>query len=213
MLSHQALSYHVFEDSGSLFETISVTFNSRMVTALSNSLTRRMTKYEMYKLASIMDPRFKLKWYVNDEEQQEVKSLLLQKAQGCFHTTDTATRGQEVELHEPHVVDMNTTPPEPSSKKRKQEPSKLLSYLFSEDHAPSTSKSSPEAEMPCLPEQGDSLDFWKKHLATYPILSKLASRYLSIPASSGPVERLFGIGGKFFKKTGVDFPTLFLKNS
>ena len=46
-------------------ETLSVTFNSRMVTALTDSLQIRMTKYEsreLFMLASTLDPRFKLKW-------------------------------------------------------------------------------------------------------------------------------------------------------
>lgn len=106
----------------------------------------------------------------------------------------------------PQVVEIDTSSSEPLPKKRKQEPSKLLSYLFSEDNT-STSKSlnSLEAEIsryfsePCLPEQGDPLDFWKEHSTIYPKMSTLACRYLPIPASSGPVERLFSIGGKFFR--------------
>ena len=186
-------------------ETLSVTFNSRTLTALTD---RRMAKYEsreLFMLASTLDPRFKLKWCTDDDKQQKVKSVLLQKAR-CLQviSMDITSTTQE---KAPQVVEIDTSSSEPLPKKRKQEPSKLLSYLFSEDNTSSTSKSlnSLEAEIsryfsePCLPEQGDPLDFWKEHSTIYPKLSTLACRYLSIPASSGPVERLFSIGGKFYR--------------
>ena len=189
-------------------ETLSVTFNSGMLTALTNSLDRKMAKYEsreLFMLASTLDPRFKLKWCTDDDEQQKVKSVLLQKAR-CLEDISmdiTSTTQEKV----PQVVEIDTSSSEPLPKKRKQEPSKLLSYLFSEDNTSSTSKSlnSLEAEIsryfsePCLPEQGDPFDFWKEHSTIYLKISTLACRYLSIPASSGPIERLFSIGGKFFR--------------
>ena len=192
-------------------ETLSVTFNSRMVTALTDSLQIRMTKYEsreLFMLASTLDPRFKLKWCIGDDEQEKVKSILLQKAHCSQDISMDVTTTQEQEVPQPQVVEIATTSSEPLSKKRKQEPSKLLSYLFSdEDNLPpaSTISNSLEAEIsmyisePCLPEQGDPLAFWKEHSTIYPKMSKLACHYLSIPASSGPVERLFSIGGKFFR--------------
>ena len=185
-------------------ETLSVTFNSRMLTALTNSLDRRMAKYEsreLFVLASTLDPRFKLKWCTDDDEQRKVKSVLLQKAR-CLQDISmdiTSTTQEKV----PQVVEIDTSSSEPLPKKRKQEPSKLLSYLFCEDNTSSTSKSLKLKFQgifrPCLPEQGDPLDFWKEHSTIYPKISILACCYLSIPASSGQVERLFSIGGKFVR--------------
>ena len=120
----------------------------------------------------------------------------------------------EATIQEPEVpqqvVNIDATSSEPPSKKKKQQPeptcSKLLSYLYTEDNSHPTRISNPlDVEFskylsePCLREQGDPLAFWKVHSTTYPNLSKLACHYLSIPASSGPVERLFSIGGKFFR--------------
>lgn len=39
------------------------------------------------------------------------------------------------------------------------------------------------------------LDFWKKNASIYPTLANLSRIYLSMPASSGSVERLFSIAG------------------
>ena len=41
--------------------------------------------------------------------------------------------------------------------------------------------------------------FFGVHATTYPTLAMLACHYLSVPTSSGPVERLFSIGGKLFR--------------
>uniref|UniRef100_A0A1X7UBM5 HAT C-terminal dimerisation domain-containing protein n=1 Tax=Amphimedon queenslandica TaxID=400682 RepID=A0A1X7UBM5_AMPQE len=162
-----------------------------MLTALASSLDKRMAKFEsqeLFMLASTLDPRFKLKWCSDDDEQQRVKSILLEKA------------GSKVTTHEPEVpqqaVKMDATPSEPPSKRKKQEPepSRLLSYLFTEESSTQTKISNPlDVEFskyfsePCLGEQRDALAFWKEHSATYPNISKLACYYLSVPASSGPV--------------------------
>ncbi len=40
-------------------------------------------------------------------------------------------------------------------------------------------------------KNSDGIDWWRKFEATFPILARLARRYLSIPASSAPSERIF----------------------
>ena len=45
----------------------------------------------------------------------------------------------------------------------------------------------------------DSLKWWQKQ-KQYPVLQALAARYLSIPASSASIERIFSLSGLTFKK-------------
>ena len=52
---------------------------------------------------------------------------------------------------------------------------------------------------PRLSEDDDPLSYWNLHQTTLPTLAKLAQHYLSVPASSAPVERLFSIAGKLFR--------------
>ena len=50
-------------------------------------------------------------------------------------------------------------------------------------------------DQPCEEVQSDPLLWWKTHNTSYPLLAKLARRYLSIPGTSVPSERLFSKGG------------------
>ena len=47
-------------------------------------------------------------------------------------------------------------------------------------------------------QQYDALDFWRENEKTFPILAKLAKKYLSVPASTANVERMFSISGHIF---------------
>ena len=99
-----------------------------MLLALIKSVDNRMVKYEsrqIFILARTLDSKCTCSC---DDEKQKVKTILLchgSQAVQAHHlqTTDDTTQ----------VVEINTTiSSEPSSEKRKKEPSKLLSYLFSE---------------------------------------------------------------------------------
>ncbi len=46
-----------------------------------------------------------------------------------------------------------------------------------------------------ISEKENSLSFWRHNEDRFPILSKLALKYLSMPATSASVERLFSVGG------------------
>lgn len=53
--------------------------------------------------------------------------------------------------------------------------------------------------LPRISNDEDVLGFWKCNERKYPTLTKLATIYLAIPASSAPVEKIFSIGEKIFR--------------
>jgi hypothetical protein len=46
----------------------------------------------------------------------------------------------------------------------------------------------------------DPLTWWRERARTYPIISHLAKKYLAIPASSVPSERIFSLAGNIVTK-------------
>jgi len=48
---------------------------------------------------------------------------------------------------------------------------------------------------PAIDSEEDPLAWWRIHKVSYPKLSKVARRYLCIPATSSPSERLFSASG------------------
>ena len=64
-----------------------------------------------------------------------------------------------------------------------------------------------------LHKEKDPLRFWISNQSRYPHLANIAARYLSSPASSAPVERLFIIkGGKFLGRKDADCLMKYSKN-
>ena len=52
---------------------------------------------------------------------------------------------------------------------------------------------------PCIDMNDSVLEFWKDNSFRFPSLASVAIRYLAIPATSAPVERMFIITGKIYR--------------
>ena len=50
----------------------------------------------------------------------------------------------------------------------------------------------------------DSLTWWKCHETSFPIISKLARKYLAIPASTAPSEREFSTAKKYITEKKME---------
>lgn len=163
---------------------------AKFVSSLSESLSKRLTKYQeddVYITSSILDTRFKLSWS-KSEEVDDLTTGLKQK----LSFVDSAAN--ESEDHD------NISPP---TKKAKTDD--FFSFLpratpkKKRHTSGSTHCADDYLRDDCDESDVNPLVYWKENEHKLFLLSKLASKYLSVPASSAPVERLFSIAGKVFR--------------
>ena len=64
-------------------------------------------------------------------------------------------------------------------------------------------------EWVCAPirRRPDVLEWWSKHEARMPNLSRMARQFLAVPACSASVERLFSLAGRIFTKDAQHMTT------
>jgi len=161
-----------------------------MKSGLLHSLRVRFTGIEEKKqlsLATFLDPRFKDKFFSNNIIKATIKELLLEE----MSTLDTGLLGN-TEMEGP--TRPNRVCPLKSS---------ILLDVFleivadnSEDLPTSASEVDRYLSVPLIDfKSGDPFLWWSQHCPEYPVLSKLARRFLSTPATSVPSERLFSAAG------------------
>ena len=170
--------------------TLRMKYSNALVKELAESVERRLTIYESedaYTTASVLDPRFKLKWCKDGNERDNHKSELLSKMYKI----------ENKKSNRPVVVECE-------SKQPKSKRTKLFSFMDS-DEEDTENIYTDESELreyllkPTIPGNSNPLAFWKDHADTYPKLAVLAMKHLAVPASSAPVERLFSIARKVFR--------------
>ena len=156
-------------------------YKSSMVSTLKSFIEKRLVQYEdkeVFQLASCLDPRFKFQW-CTDEEAEKLKRLLVKKVKELLPQTEEQRTVQ------------------PPTKK-----SKLFRFMDKvPELTPSTALQQVEKYVStgCLDENSDPLLYWSQNAHQYPELARLSCKYLMIPASSAPVERLFSVAGKIFR--------------
>ena len=146
---------------------------------------------ELLDLASFLDPRFKTE-HICQENMDTIKARL--QAEGMGSTTSIPPVGSAEEEGEPTEVEV-----EPPSKKKK-----LATILKKKNKTTAGTSSSNlvEKEMesylsaPDLEAEGSPLSWWKVESIRYPILSRLAKKYLAVCATSSASERVFSASGK-----------------
>lgn len=177
------------EDDVELTKTIKTSILRYLKEKYSDPITE-----ELLDTASFVDPRFKAT-YISAHNvptiQEKVKTEMekMSEAEVCRESQIT-----------------ETAEPTTSSAVAKKQKRSLGSFFKGSEAIPSATptlslQQSLEAEMssylvsPMLDSEANPLDWWRKHHVHFPNLSKVAKRYLCIPATSSPSERVFSSGG------------------
>ena len=111
---------------------------------------------------------------------------------------------------EEEVIEEDTTPLSPNSKLRKKLQSKQnmqskqqtnYTQFRGQSNTPLEKEFVSYMKQYSFSKKGHSiLNWWRKHEKVLPLLSKVAKKVLSIPASSSKSERVFSCGGNFVSK-------------
>lgn len=145
-------------------------------------------KDELLDMASLMDPRFRTS-YIDPDKVEKVKRRAVSELLSFPADKGTPQPGPVVQVDQED---------EPDPKRKK-----TLATFFKSVVVP-TSDYSEEAKIETelatyllLPEADpdtDPLQWWKSNKSNFSRLSLLAKKYLSIPTTSAPSERLFSVG-------------------
>ncbi|XP_039510910.1 E3 SUMO-protein ligase ZBED1-like [Pimephales promelas] len=160
-------------------------------------------KEKLY-VASALDPRFKTLPFISDEEREDTFTTLISeivtleqvKQQG----SDSAGNGGSAPVQEQKSLSEGDSDPSPAPPKRSKESCALLDLLGAAYVcAPVADRAREEVgkyrEVTPIPLSDDPLKWWCKHEGVYPLLSLQAKRYLCVPGTSVPAERIFSTAG------------------
>ncbi|XP_056094536.1 E3 SUMO-protein ligase ZBED1-like [Rhinichthys klamathensis goyatoka] len=146
-----------------------------------------LEKEELLDMATLLDPRFRTT-YIDASKLEVVKKRAVSEISALCSSTTEEAGPSAVQENTPPKKKMTlgaffknsapSTTPHPQSEKTKIE-TELATYFLIPDIEPDT----------------DPLEWWKLHQPNFPRLSLLAKKYLSIPATSAPSERVFSVGG------------------
>lgn len=152
---------------------------------------------DLLDISSFIDPRFRGK-YISSGKLVVLKEKVICEAERLL-----GDQGSSADVDK--AVSQSTQqsaiagPVPPITKKKKT----LVSF-FVQDATPYSSftpRESIENELSsylqsvCLESDADPLQWWQEHEVAYPALSTLAKKYLCVPATSSPSERIFSCSG------------------
>ena len=156
---------------------------SNLAENLYTAVENRLTPYESsptFISATILDPRFRLQWCTS-EEKPKCKATLEDKLKTEFSmdtTTDDSIPSYNNFFAQLLTPNMSKSPP----------PSELEMYLLEQT----------------MHIDSNPLSYWQLNAIKFPMLYEAAVKYLAIPASSAPVEKVFNIAGKQFRPDRCD---------
>ena len=153
-----------------------------------NSLYKNLYNSTAY-LALVLDPRYKIQIIPNSVNVETIKELLSDK----FYS-----------YKEEFFTSVNTEINEEENIGVKRKGSGILEKMLQKKKKSNNLRTFNEIDeylsVTVEPSNINPCDWWKHHQLQYPILSKIAKDYISIPATSVPSEQAFSKSGELINK-------------
>ncbi|XP_061585714.1 E3 SUMO-protein ligase ZBED1-like [Cololabis saira] len=170
---------------------------------------------ELLDVASFLDPRFKTRYITADNiptVKTRLKTEMLESARRAYN-------------QEKRSRTESTQSAQPSGEKVKKSLGSFFKTAVASSASPVQPEDVAEAELnsylmtPAIDGEDDPLAWWKVHKINFPRLCNMARKYLCVPATSAPSERLFSAGGNIvtctrssLKPAKVDMLVFLAKN-
>lgn len=151
---------------------------------------------ELTSKATFLDPRFKKEGFDSEVNAQKAYNWIADEVPSLIQSRESQDQTNESEKPS-HQATAESKEPEGgnilwgffdkkvSGVKKSAQPGNVLTDLLLKQYL----------ELPHLPRKRDPLDFWKT-CTVLPELQKLQEKYLGIPATSVPSERVFSKAGQ-----------------
>ncbi|XP_077359465.1 E3 SUMO-protein ligase ZBED1-like isoform X2 [Festucalex cinctus] len=177
------------------------TIKEGIINYLSNDYADDVTE-NLLDMATLLDPRFKTA-YIKEERIDLMKTRAAAEIELLVAGCETAASA--IAIPAPSADESEL----PTAKKAK----KSLSSYFKKASAPNCqgtskpSRTSIELELIMylqtadLDPEEDPRIWWRQHELNFPLVAKLAKKYLCIPATSFPSEQIFGASGSMVSWT------------
>lgn len=186
------LHMHVLQEK--LVRLLSEESNQEIRSIITNCLDNvfdvHYCPHKIHKVSAFLWPKYKQMRYLNEPQREKVHDLVkkeLIKMTEISQTELSDDSASGCEEMKPSVDDDIL--------------SKYADVHFTEDHKPE-SQITMQMEMyqnACYPEN-NILHWWKHHGDEFPLLAKLARKFLCIPASSAASERFFSLANQVLDK-------------
>ncbi|XP_049908073.1 E3 SUMO-protein ligase ZBED1-like isoform X3 [Epinephelus moara] len=150
---------------------------------------------DLLDMAGLVDPRFKTT-YCTEGKVEDIKSRALAEMEAMLSESDQGT----AELAASHPQDA-TTASQPTEPLRKKTLGSFFKMAATSSSSTLSQRERIEKELSAylqsvnVDSEANPLQWWNDHEEMFPNLKNVAKKYLCVPATSSPLERVFSTSG------------------